>query len=515
MSGKGDPGSRIERVEFDVKPHTSLMPKLGLGGYTTPQAIAELVDNSIDARIDGERLHVTVSIDARSITVTDDGTGMDETTIRRALRLADSDKEDKLGMFGMGLKTACTSLGSRFDVRTSPEGDEAMYHTWFDEDEWSVRASDEWKLLLETEPKKDLRIHGTEVMVTRLRVKTTGLVTRLRKDLAQRYRPYIQSGEVEIKVNMKKCGYTRPELMEGTREEFELDVRGGRIWGWYGLLKHGSKRGLYGFHTFRRGRTITTYDKIGIPEGPTVSRITGEIHLNHVPVTYDKREFIKESSEYQEAEELLEKEFEDLVRRAREAAAPERLTPRVMRELDEWKAFLQEALNTPELAGYRLPAGVRFETVDPHEVPTAVPREVEIEERKPPTGSTEHPPESRDEQDREAKKTHPATRNTIRIRGRKFEYTQEFRSLGLESPWKEYTIDENRRLIIIYTNTDFPSYSITRDLPFYTVIHIAESLAEIMVEQSGESKEKVGEVKEAILRASSRIANQVRAQREI
>ncbi len=39
------------------------------------------------------------------------------------------------------------------------------------------------------------------------------------------------------------------------------------------LTEHGSKRGLYGFHTFRRDRTITTYDKIGIPEGPTRDQV--------------------------------------------------------------------------------------------------------------------------------------------------------------------------------------------------------------------------------------------------
>jgi len=35
---------------FDITPDITLMPKLGRSGYTSPQAVAELVDNSIECK---------------------------------------------------------------------------------------------------------------------------------------------------------------------------------------------------------------------------------------------------------------------------------------------------------------------------------------------------------------------------------------------------------------------------------------------------------------------------------
>lgn len=498
----------IERVE--VPPDKSLMPKLGLGGYSIPQAIAELVDNSIDARIEGRKLHVKIRVDGSSISVQDDGAGMDAEALTNALRLAHSQKKGKLGEFGLGLKAACTSLGKRFDVKSSPEGDASLYHIWYDEDEWG-RSPDQWILPLVRASKGDPRQHGTEVTVKRLGVKTRGLVTRLRKDLSRRFQPYIASGQVEIKVNRKRCRPEKVALIEGSRKNFTVFVRGNRIHGWYGLLRHGSQRGFYGFHTYRRGRLITTYHKIGIQEHPTMARIVGEIHLDHVPVTHNKREFIEESKEFQEAAEALNEQFKDLVRQARQAAVPDKITKRVREELDAWKDWLQEALKMPELAGYSLPVGVAHERVDPSEIPDSSVHDVDVELRSPPKELSE--PSLQDERERERipKKTHPEKRNTIRIKGRRFEYVHDFRPLGLDAPWKEYSVDENRRLIEIFTNTDFPSYYTTKDPVFYAVIHIAESLAEILVTTSGESKEKTDEIRECILRASSMIANQVGA----
>ena len=49
--------------KFDITPDLSLMPKLGQSGYSSPQAIAELVDNSIDARISSKLLKINIKID--------------------------------------------------------------------------------------------------------------------------------------------------------------------------------------------------------------------------------------------------------------------------------------------------------------------------------------------------------------------------------------------------------------------------------------------------------------------
>lgn len=79
-------------------------------GYSLESAIADLVDNSITAK--AKRVDIVGDpVEAKFVTVTDDGDGMDPATARVALRLAGSvgngvrDNQD-LGRFGPGLKTA-------------------------------------------------------------------------------------------------------------------------------------------------------------------------------------------------------------------------------------------------------------------------------------------------------------------------------------------------------------------------------------------------------------------------
>src|SRR5665647_3562020 len=104
---------------IDVTPDQTLMPKLGKSGYSIPQAIAELLDNAIDARIEGELLHIAVTLKAGEFIVADDGMGMDREGITNSMILGRSSKRDMLGEFGLGLKTACTSLGKSFSVASS------------------------------------------------------------------------------------------------------------------------------------------------------------------------------------------------------------------------------------------------------------------------------------------------------------------------------------------------------------------------------------------------------------
>src|SRR5579863_8282989 len=101
---------------INILPDRSLMPKIGQTGYSVSQAIAEMVDNSIDARKEGKLLTVEVSLNADKgfVQVSDDGVGMSEDTAANSIRLAHSAKKNKLGEFGLGLKTAATSLGKQF-----------------------------------------------------------------------------------------------------------------------------------------------------------------------------------------------------------------------------------------------------------------------------------------------------------------------------------------------------------------------------------------------------------------
>lgn len=89
-------------------------------GYDLPSAVADLVDNSIDA--DAEEVFVDIGHDREGgwIRIADDGVGMSERRLDEAMRYGSSRRygELDLGRFGLGLKTASLSQCRRLTVAT-------------------------------------------------------------------------------------------------------------------------------------------------------------------------------------------------------------------------------------------------------------------------------------------------------------------------------------------------------------------------------------------------------------
>jgi hypothetical protein len=114
-----------------LKPNKSTLPNAGKlmeslrhTGYDNYHAIADIIDNSIDA----DAQNIWVEIHQRKgdfvIKVVDDGVGMDEAEITEALKLgSESEKniDSDLGRFGMGLCTAGLSMSRRTTVLTKQE----------------------------------------------------------------------------------------------------------------------------------------------------------------------------------------------------------------------------------------------------------------------------------------------------------------------------------------------------------------------------------------------------------
>ena len=87
-----------------------LMQSLRAVGYTTPAAVADLVDNSVAAA--GRNVAIRFSgVPEPFVAVVDDGGGMDDATLVAAMRFGSRDPRAEnsgfdLGRFGLGLKTA-------------------------------------------------------------------------------------------------------------------------------------------------------------------------------------------------------------------------------------------------------------------------------------------------------------------------------------------------------------------------------------------------------------------------
>ena len=83
-------------------------------GYSAATALADIIDNSIAAAAKRVDVRFLWDGDVSRVTILDDGKGMDEQELDRAMRLGEQNPLDPraagdLGRFGLGLKTASFS----------------------------------------------------------------------------------------------------------------------------------------------------------------------------------------------------------------------------------------------------------------------------------------------------------------------------------------------------------------------------------------------------------------------
>jgi hypothetical protein len=111
-----------------------------------PAAIADLVDNSIDA--DARNVEVTVAAEGTKswVRVADDGQGMSAGRLDEAMRYGSSRSygDEDLGAFGLGLKTASLSQCRRLTVATRPSARGRIEVRRWDLDR--VARRDAWEL---------------------------------------------------------------------------------------------------------------------------------------------------------------------------------------------------------------------------------------------------------------------------------------------------------------------------------------------------------------------------------
>lgn len=97
-----------------------LMHSLRDVGYDLPSAVADLVDNSIDAGADEVHIDTGVNWPGAYLRIVDNGKGMSERRLEEAMRYGSSRSYfgDDLGYFGLGLKTASLSQCRSLTVAT-------------------------------------------------------------------------------------------------------------------------------------------------------------------------------------------------------------------------------------------------------------------------------------------------------------------------------------------------------------------------------------------------------------
>lgn len=135
----------------NAPPHAGAMLEALRGlGYSTAAALADIVDNSISAGATEVRIHFVWAGEASRMTVLDNGRGMDDADLERAMTLGDKNPltaraENDLGRFGMGLKTASFSQCRRLTVASQTEGNARCCLRW-DLDAIAADPSGGWLL---------------------------------------------------------------------------------------------------------------------------------------------------------------------------------------------------------------------------------------------------------------------------------------------------------------------------------------------------------------------------------
>jgi len=202
-------------------------------GYTTETALADLIDNSISAGA------ATIWIDFHWagpdswITILDDGSGMTDTELDRAMRLGDRNPlhdrhPSDLGRFGLGLKTASFSQARRMTVASQRDG--LLNCLRWDLDVLAADKNGEWRLLEGAHPESESRLaplsgheHGTlvlwevmdrEVSMSFAERDMHDLIDRVERHLAMVFHRYLDDSgpRVDILINARKLKAWDPFL---------------------------------------------------------------------------------------------------------------------------------------------------------------------------------------------------------------------------------------------------------------------------------------------------------------
>lgn len=123
-------------------------------GYDSNTALADVVDNSVDAH--ANQINVTIQLDRNNnpiVMIGDDGCGMDRLGLIDGMKYGSSSTltkdQARLGKFGLGLKTASTAFCKKFSVLSRSNKSAPVYMATWDLDKvardnaWNLEVVDE------------------------------------------------------------------------------------------------------------------------------------------------------------------------------------------------------------------------------------------------------------------------------------------------------------------------------------------------------------------------------------
>ena len=288
-------------------PSPRLMETIGATNQKPAEAIGELVANCFDARVDGETMNILVDMRNEKIAVVDNGKGMTDTVLEKAVCIAeDMSKHIERGAgakghFGMGFKTSCSTLGGFYEIYTRPIGGNAEYYTSFDIASYSKRPSgaNAWDVVIEdgpitTDGPLESAEHGTAFVITNLKDKNI-TVSAVLAYLGEAFKGHLLTGDKIVVLDDQGPHEAKPkkhDFVYGSR--IDIDTTFGpndayRITGWMALDKQTHNDGLYGFNIYRNNQLVEKWDKSWFRAHLMTSRIIGEVNMDFLDATFYKQ----------------------------------------------------------------------------------------------------------------------------------------------------------------------------------------------------------------------------------
>lgn len=303
---------------YDVTVESGIITIFQSQNYKLERVFAEFIDNSLQSFLDhyeqlhkmpdGQKCEVKIIWTSDYILITDNSYGMNDVEFARALKLKafnpDACKENRLSVYGMGLKYAAVYLGNHYSINTTRYGEDVRRIAEIDVPFFAVNNPTSISANI-TDELADER--GTEIKITKLRIKKNDTKEKeIREKLGMIYLHYIRTGKLSITINKIPVNYSKPELRkkdDGSKyfEKFDGSFTSDGITytynGWIGILDKGNQS-MTGLNLVQADRCIQLGWKpqaiFGKGNSFQNSRVVGEIVFNgdHSILSYDKDQFV-------------------------------------------------------------------------------------------------------------------------------------------------------------------------------------------------------------------------------
>ncbi len=296
------------------------------------ELVRELVNNAYDA--DATDVYVTLS--PTSIVIEDNGSGMNESGLAQFFTIGSEEKRThsisprfgrkRIGQFGIG-KFAALAAAERFVVE-SKKGD-WIYSVIFDREDWRSRMG--WELPIIKERATPLHHEGTKITLSKLKKQFTASdIERHLKDTVP-----LRARRFSIYVNGKKIS---ARYIPGRHFPININTIYGKIEGELTLAARADLVDKAGI-SCRVKQVLIKRELFDLERTHAfgLSRITGDVNADFLPVIGSRDDFLRDSNEFQFFYQVVRVKLEKILKDLKKEADS--------KKLQKIQAELREALN--------------------------------------------------------------------------------------------------------------------------------------------------------------------------